>query len=61
LPFHAAEQRKKDGIARGLFERSEFRSARLFRAAQGNPLKADQVNGCTFFGSFLYTSKEMNN
>ena len=65
--FTPPSSAKKDGIARGLFERSEFRSARLFRAAQGNPLKADQVNGCTFFavkntaGSFLYTSKEMNN
>jgi len=58
--FTPPSSAKKDGIARGLFERSEFRSARLFRAAQGNPLKADQVNGCTFFGSFLYTSKEMN-
>ena len=44
-----------------LFERSEFLNSRQIRAAQGSPaFLRDQVNGCTFFGSFLYASKEMN-
>jgi len=43
-----------------LAERDEFSNSRQIRAAQGSLLIADQVNGCTFFGSFLYASKEMN-
>jgi hypothetical protein len=43
-----------------LSEQSEFLNSRQIRAAQDSPPSADQVNGCTFFGSFLYASKEMN-
>jgi hypothetical protein len=31
----------------------EFRSARIFRAAQGSLPKADQVTGCLFFAASL--------
>jgi hypothetical protein len=43
-----------------LFERSEFINSRQIRAAQGSSPQAIQVNGCPFFGSFLWASKEMN-
>jgi len=62
VPSHAAEQHKKTGIALKLSERSEFFSARLFCAAQGIPLKAEQVIGCIFFWFvFFVQAKKMNN
>jgi hypothetical protein len=58
------------GIARGLFEylaRGASFAAPGFLSSTpqgginfGKPASAGQVNGCTFFGSFLYASKEMN-
>ena len=64
MPYHAAEQRSNKQIndsaeypARG-YKLRDFPRSLLFgeqrREAEG------QVNGCTFFGSFLYASKEMN-
>jgi len=59
--FTLPSSREITGTARGLPERSEFRSARLFRAAQGSPPQAHQVIGCTFFWFvFFMQVKKMN-
>jgi len=52
MPFHAAEQRRKRrNSARTVWtaKGGEFRSARIFWAAQVIPLSAEQVIGYPFF------------
>ena len=58
--FHVAEQRNKEQINDSA-ERSDFpRRLHFVSSAGQSRIMRDQVNGCTFFGSFLYASKEMN-
>jgi len=59
--FTQPSSTEKVGIALELSERSEFCSARLFRAAQDSPPEADQVIGCPFFWFvFFGQTKKMN-
>ena len=59
LPFHAAEQRSKERISESA-ERSDFPMSPVLCEQHRASAFGGQVNGCTFFGSFLYASKEMN-
>jgi hypothetical protein len=60
-PFHVAEQHSKERISDSAERQRLSDVARSLRAAQGIPLKAEQVIGCTFFWFvFFMQVKKMN-
>jgi hypothetical protein len=61
MPFHASRAAQNlSNKEFKLFEQSEFLNSRQIRAAQGSSAIRNRVNGCLFFGSFLWASKERN-
>jgi hypothetical protein len=60
MPFHAAEhQRNYRNRSLACLSEASFQTPGSFEERRASA-SGGQVNGCTFFGSFLYASKEMN-
>ena len=58
--FHAAEQHRICRIrSLNCLSKASFQTPGSFEERRVSA-SGGQVNGCTFFGSFLYASKEMN-